>query len=685
MYAYEFRQWCKSFMLATRMKIVNAVLHGCTSITLYFTLKKMFEKGVRGYWLPVYASLLFAAHPIHVEVIFSVVGRADILCTFFYLLAVLQYLYILEAEAEDDEHGVEYDEKEKKNGAGQKKKKKHPRNLAPGAAAANKNSGAIHAVKYISLFTCAVGALLSKELGITVLPFCAVYDVLNNTKPPECVRNQRYVARNWYNWRLWVERNPKLQTRFLILIVMTIALMLIRGFSGLFSLPNFSPRENPLAAHPDLFVRFMSSLYVAALNGWLLIFPSWLCCDWSYGSLDLIESWTDYRLIPTFLAFYVCGGLYQSGVKEVQIAVAWAIISYLPSSHIITVGFVLADRILYIPSIGYCICIAIAYSRGHELYPKAIRMAIFVLLLIFAGRTIERSWDWQDSKTLFTSALRICPNNSKIYFNLAQISHLSQDFPAALEFSMVAHQKDPANIFAMMAMGNAYRALGDYDQAITTLRRTIELDPAYARAWMNLAIAYGLTQDFEKAEAAYHKAASLHPNNEVIMYNLGTLYLRMGRFAEGEAYFRKSIECNPTSDLAHYNLIMFYFDYGPREMVEKTIDALDFYKSMNILRLTTVAQLLVQHGFGFARSEKLFLRVLEIRPNDLNAHFHLAVQYKTRGMPKKKMKYLEKLYKLLPNKKPKFKEFVKKIEPGMRITNATIKTAEQLEELTMKK
>lgn len=108
-----------------------------------------------------------------------------------------------------------------------------------------------------------------------------------------------------------------------ILILQTLALALLRCFFSRYKFPTFSPQENPVVAHPSQFVRvielifllskfnteyilfnetkyqfqFFSTLYVHALNMWLLICPDWLVCDWSHNSFQLIENWLDYRII----------------------------------------------------------------------------------------------------------------------------------------------------------------------------------------------------------------------------------------------------------------------------------------------------------------------------------------------------------------------------------------------------
>lgn len=60
--------------------------------------------------------------------------------------------------------------------------------------------------------------------------------------------------------------------------------------------------DNP-AASAESPTREMTMHYLVALNGWLLCFPSDLCCDWTMGTVPLIHSYFDLRNATT-LIFY---------------------------------------------------------------------------------------------------------------------------------------------------------------------------------------------------------------------------------------------------------------------------------------------------------------------------------------------------------------------------------------------
>lgn len=43
--------------------------------------------------------------------------------------------------------------------------------------------------------------------------------------------------------------------------------------------------------------------YLVSVNLWLLALPSELCCDWTMGTVPLVEGWLDSRNLSTLLAY----------------------------------------------------------------------------------------------------------------------------------------------------------------------------------------------------------------------------------------------------------------------------------------------------------------------------------------------------------------------------------------------
>jgi tetratricopeptide (TPR) repeat protein len=90
--------------------------------------------------------------------------------------------------------------------------------------------------------------------------------------------------------------------------------------------------------------------------------------------------------------------------------------------------------------------------------------------------------------------------------------------------------------------GDAYDETGEYDKAITSYSKAIELDPNHALSYYNRGCAYGETGEYEKAIADFSKAVELDPNNASAYYNRGLAYYEKGGIPKAVSDLEKCIE-----------------------------------------------------------------------------------------------------------------------------------------------
>lgn len=98
------------------------------------------------------------------------------------------------------------------------------------------------------------------------------------------------------------------------------------------------------------------------------------------------------------------------------------VIPFLPASNIFfNVGFVLAERTLYIPSAGYCLLVVIGLQKLYNRVPVQYLLLSYVALIsLFFVKSWIRSDQWRTETTLFRSALHVCPLNAKVHYNIAK-------------------------------------------------------------------------------------------------------------------------------------------------------------------------------------------------------------------------------------------------------------------------
>ena len=123
--------------------------------------------------------------------------------------------------------------------------------------------------------------------------------------------------------------------------------------------------------------------------------------------------------------------------------------------------------------------------------------------------------------------------------------------------------------------GIAYLNKGMFDQAITELKKALEIDPNLAEAYTTLGAAYAGKGMLDKAIAEFKKAIEINPNYAMAHNDLGIAYLdKGGMLNEAITEFQKAIEIDPNYAEAHNNLAVSYYYKGEYSLAIKHCDKL---------------------------------------------------------------------------------------------------------------
>lgn len=95
---------------------------------------------------------------------------------------------------------------------------------------------------------------------------------------------------------------------------------------------------------------------------------------------------------------------------------------------------------------------------------------------------------------------------------------------------------------------------GQYEAAITKLRRTLELDRVNADAYRELTGAYVALGRRQEAESVYRQAINARPNDWATYNAFGVFYYRNGQYAEAETQFRRVLQLAPDNIRGYSNL-----------------------------------------------------------------------------------------------------------------------------------
>uniref|UniRef100_A0A8C7E2T6 dolichyl-phosphate-mannose--protein mannosyltransferase n=1 Tax=Naja naja TaxID=35670 RepID=A0A8C7E2T6_NAJNA len=624
---------------------LNVVLHCLVTLVLMYTCDKTVFKDSG---LAFVTALFFAAHPIHTEAVTGIVGRADVLACLLFLLAFLSYnrsvdqLYV-------GEH--------------------FPPTASP-------------SFLLLSLFlgTC---AMLVKETGITVFGVCLVYDgfllsqngsrnsillmllipfrengkhrvahkgTWNSCHPasPEEQQGNGHSVLRKAPWavlsyltasnkqKLLYSTRPFLKRAALVLTYV-ILLMYFRLWIMGGSMPAFSEQDNPASFSPYLLTRFLTYSYLLAFNAWLLLAPITLCYDWQVGSIPLVESIWDLRnfatLILAFVMLLLCLHCFVAFKKlehrEILVGLLFLIFPFIPASNLFfRVGFVVAERILYMPSMGYCILLVHGLNKLCLWLNKwGITAMSFsaLLLLLFSWKTVKQNEIWLSRESLF----RLYPRHASALNNLGT---LTKDIAQAKEYYSKALQLNPQHNRVLFNLGNLLKNQGKKEEAVVLLRNSIQYGPDFADAYSSLASLLAEQEQLKEAKEVYQAGIENCPESSDLHNNYGVFLVDTGSPDTAVSHYQKAIEFSPGHHVAMVNLGRLYRSLGQNK------DAEVWYKrALKVARKVEILSPLGALYYNTGRYEdalKIYREAASLQPSNKETRLALAQVLTTMGQAK---------------------------------------------------
>jgi tetratricopeptide (TPR) repeat protein len=509
--------------------LTNLLLHIANTLLLFLFLSR--TSGT--IWRSGFVAALFACHPLHVESVAWVAERKDVLSTFFCLLTLLAYARFVEkSEVQDPKSKAFY-------------------------------------VLALLLFAC---GLMSKPMLVT-LPFVLLlldFWPLNRFSP-DSPRPARLIG------GLVLEKAP-----FLMLsLASSVTTFLVQRAGGaVFSLDTV-PFPLRIANAVMSYLRYVSKTF----------WPVDLAVFY-----PLPTHWLPGLVIASALFVLACSVLSVLFARRrpyLFVGWFWYLGTLIPVIGLVQVGRqAMADRYMYIPSIGLFIAVVWGLNTLWGKWPQKRWIAASVGIAVLAG-CLTDSWMqlkyWQNSLTLFSHA------NAVTTDNYAADGHL----------------------------GMAFDEMGQFDKAVAFLKESARINPRYARGNSALGVALADQGKLPEALEYFNTAAHLQPNDADLQYNLGTALLNNGDLDAAGSDFSKALQIYPGFAAAHRSLGIVLLKQG------KIAEALGQVSEAVKLNPED-AEARFDYGFALLNNDQpaeaaaQFSQALALAPYQTEGHYRLA-------------------------------------------------------------
>jgi len=337
--------------------LTNLLLHTAVCLLVFALARRVLGADPAA----LVAALWFAAHPVHVEAVANVVGRAELLAAFGYLAAVLAYL------ADGD-----------------------AARLAPG--------GARRVWLVLAVLAGAAIGFGGKEHALTLLALLPLADAWAARQ-----RGETFVAAFRRHAIVWggvaALAAGYLAARSAVVGTALGGGNVAAGLDGL----NAAGRAMVMAPGVLVWTR-------------LLAFPVRLSAD--YGPDAFVAS-TRLTLASGAAAVLLVGaGLAAWGLRRrapgVLAGLAWFVVTASVAANIVVpTGVMIAERVLYLPSVGVAIVAGAIWSqlRGSMVWPLTV-----AALALLAARTLTRIPVWHDGERFYAALIHDAPDSYKSHW-----------------------------------------------------------------------------------------------------------------------------------------------------------------------------------------------------------------------------------------------------------------------------
>lgn len=276
-----------------------------------------------------------------------------------------------------------------------------------------------------------------------------------------------------------------------------------------------------------------------------------------------------------------------------SLGVLFFFLTLLPVSNVIPIKNLMAERYLYLPSIGFFLLLSAApgLANNKSRHKSENILLLTALVVCFYALTIGRNLVWRDHYSFWSDTVKKMPGNSRAYYNLAMSTSDLKEKINALKLSLYLNpvddkarskladayllednyqyaiklysdilRRNPDNIDILQSLAHAYFSKGDVDESKSILEKLVERHSNNPELLNDLGSIYGASREYDKAIEVLKEAIAISPRYLDAYYSLGITYREIHEFDKAIAIYNRALEMDPSPERAYIGLGEIYLE-----------------------------------------------------------------------------------------------------------------------------
>lgn len=365
----------------------------------------------------------------------------------------------------------------------------------------------------------------------------------------------------------------------------------------------YSYQDNALLASPDFITQRATAIGMMGRYLLKLVVPYPMSYDYSFSEIPN-TGLGDVTVLTSLVALL---GLLFLAVKQMKqktilsFSIWWFFITIALTCNIFTIiGATMADRFLFVPSLGFCLALSWLLLRftkslgmqanGVSAQPMVITI---VILLPFSLMSFTRNKDWKSDETLYAADVASADGSGRVHYNygtvlmnaaanetnpqqknillksaeeefvrttkidtgfgswnayenLGAVLFRQQRYAESAEASRQAFRRNPNDPSVLDNLADAFVMQQQYDTLVAFMKRCVAAKVSTAKTLVYIGVGYLNKKDTVQALATLNEAVKAHPDYSQAWDKLGAVQGMSHQYTESIASLEKAYALDAT-------------------------------------------------------------------------------------------------------------------------------------------